>query len=72
MAGTIKTREKHVSHLTQDQLSALIELYRSGQLTKAEQSCRELLQSYPQSSMVLCVLGAVLQDLGQLEQAVKS
>jgi len=69
---TIKTKEKPVSNLTQDQFNALVNLYRSGQLTKAEQACRELLQSYPQSSMVLCVLGAVLQDLGQLEQAVKS
>ncbi len=67
-----KTEEKLVSNLTQDQISALINLYRSGQLTKAEQACRELLQSYPRSSMVLSLLGAVLQDLGQLEQAVKS
>ena len=70
--GNTKTGEKYVSHLTQDQLSKLISLYRSGQLTMAEQSCRELLQNYPQSSRVLCVLGAVLQDMGQLRQAVKS
>ena len=70
--GTTNTKEKHVSHLTQDQVNGLINLYRSGQLTKAEQTCRELLQSYPQSSMVLCVLGGVLQALGRPEQAVKS
>ena len=70
--STIRTKEKHVSQLTHDQFNALINLYRSGQLSEAEQTCRELLQSHPQSSMVLCVLGAVLQDLGRLEQAVQS
>ncbi len=71
-AQALRQKEKHVSHLTHDQFDALINLYRSGQLTEAEQTCRELLQSYPQSSMILCVLGAVLQDLGRLEPAVKS
>ena len=36
-----------------DQINALVNLYQSGQLTRAEQACRELLQTYPQSLIVL-------------------
>ena len=54
-----------------DQINALINLYQSGQMTEAEQACRELLQTYPQSLTVLNVLGAVLAGQGQLQQAVQ-
>ena len=30
-----------------DQINALINLYQSGQMTKAEQACNELMQAYP-------------------------
>ena len=42
---------------SQDQLNALINMYQSGQMRKAEQACRELLTIYPQSLTVLNVLG---------------
>jgi len=54
-----------------DQINALINLYRSGQMTKAEQACRELLRTYPQSLIVLDVLGAVLPRQEQLQEAVQ-
>ena len=54
-----------------DQINALVNLYHSGQMTKAEQTCRELLQSYPQSLTVLNVLGAVLPRQGQFQQTVQ-
>ena len=55
-----------------DQLNALINLYHSGQMTKAEQACKALMQTYPQSLTVLNVLGAVLAGQGQLPQAISS
>ena len=54
-----------------DQINALINLYYSGQLTKAEQACRELLETYPESLIVLNVLSATLAGQGQLQQAVR-
>ena len=56
---------------SQDQLNALVNLYHSGQMTRGERACRELLQTYPQSLIVLNVLGAVLAGQGQLQQAVQ-
>jgi TolA-binding protein len=49
---------------SQNQINTLINLYQSGQVTKAAQSCRELLHTYPQSLIVLNVLGAVLAGQG--------
>ena len=54
-----------------DQISALSNLYHSGQMTKAKQACRELLRIYPQSLTVLNVLGAILPKQGQFQQAVQ-
>ena len=61
-----------LSNPTPEQSNALISLYSSGQMAKAERACRELLQTFPQSSMVLNILGAALQALGQLAAAVSS
>ncbi|MDP7000112.1 MAG: tetratricopeptide repeat protein, partial [Candidatus Poribacteria bacterium] len=54
-----------------DRINALINLYHSGQMTKAEQACKELMQTYPQSLTVLNILGAVFAGQGQLQQAVQ-
>ena len=54
-----------------DQCNALINLYHSGQITKTEQACKELMQAYPQSLIVLNVLGATLVGQGQLQPAVQ-
>ena len=54
-----------------DQINALINLYHSGQMTKAEQACKELMQTYPESLTVLNVLGAALAGQGQFQQAVQ-
>ena len=48
-----------------DQINTLINLYHSGQMTKTEQACKELLRTYPQSLTVLNVLGVVLTGQGQ-------
>ena len=63
--------QAQMANPSQEQLNALINLYHSGQMLKTEQACKELLQTYPQSLIVLNVLGAVLQKQGQLPQAVQ-
>jgi len=57
---------------SQDKINALVSLFHSGQLKKAEQTCKKLLQDYPDSIIVINVLGAVLQELGQLDEAVQA
>ena len=54
-----------------DQINTVVNLYHSGQMTKTEQACKELLQSYPQSLTILNIFGAVLAEQGQLQQAVQ-
>ena len=54
-----------------DRINGLINLYHSGQMSQVEQACRQLLQTYPQSLIVLNLLGAVLAGRGQLLQAVQ-
>ena len=57
---------------SQDQMNALINLYNSGQLKEAEQACKKLLQTYPQSLIVYNVLGAAFQGQGKLQNAVQA
>jgi len=65
-----KKRQKSLDP-SPDRINALVNLYHSGQMSPAEQACRELLQTYPQSLIILNLLGAVLQNQGQLLQAVQ-
>ncbi len=64
--------EAEISNPPQDQITALVNLYNSGQMTETEQVCRELLQSYPQSLVVMNVLGAALCGQSKLQEAVES
>ncbi|MBU4132594.1 MAG: tetratricopeptide repeat protein [Proteobacteria bacterium] len=57
---------------SQDQINTLVNLYHSGQMIKAEQGCKELLQTYPQSIIVINILGVALQGQGKLQDAVES
>ena len=45
--------QAQMANPSQEQLNALINLYHSGQMLKTEQACKELLQTYPQSLIVL-------------------
>ncbi len=56
----------------QDQINLLINLYHSGKMVDAEQKCQELLQTYPQSFIVLNLLGAALKVQGKLQGAVQT
>jgi len=55
----------------QDELNALINLFKLGQMRKVEQRCKELIQSYPQSAVVLNILGLTFQAQGRLKEAVQ-
>lgn len=56
----------------QEQINALVNLYQSGQMTKAEQACKELLKTYPQSLVTNYLLGAALQGQGKFQEALES
>jgi len=64
--------QTQITNLTQGQINALTNLYYSGQITKAEQVCKELLQTFPQSLIVINVLGAALKGQGKLQEAVQA
>ncbi len=64
--------EEQDQNPSQDQLDALFDLFNSGEMLKAEQACRQLLQSYPNSLVVNNVLGVALKELGRLEEAVQA
>ena len=59
------------NHL-QEKINALVNLYKTGQMTKTEQACRELLQIYPQSLTVINILGVALQRQGKSQEAVQA
>ena len=54
-----------------DQINALVNLYKAGELLKTEQACRKLLLTYSESLIVFTILGAVLQGQGKLQEAVE-
>ena len=64
--------ETETSSPSQDQINSLVNLYQSGQMAKAEQACRELLNTYPQTLIVINVLGATLLGQGKLQEAVQA
>ncbi len=67
-----RNQAAQAENLPQEQVNALINLYQSGQMTKTEQACRELLQPHPESLFVINMLGAALRGQGKLREAVKS
>jgi tetratricopeptide (TPR) repeat protein len=67
-----KSLEAEISNPSNDQITALVNLYNSGQMTETEQACRELLQAYPQSPVVTNILGVSLISQGRLQEAVAS
>jgi len=56
---------------SKDQIDALLKHYHSGQMTQAEQASRALLRAYPQSGLVLNILGAALHAQGKLDEALQ-
>ena len=54
------------------QMNALRHLFESGQMNKAERVCKELLQSHPNSMVVINLLSAALGAQGKLQEAVQT
>ena len=67
-----RSEQERTPNPSQDKINALVSLFHSGQLEKAEQTCKKLLRVYPKSVVVINVLGAVLQELGKLDEAVQA
>ena len=55
---------------SQEQIHDLINLYQSGQTAQAGQTCRALLQTFPQSAIILNIHGAVLIKQDRLQEAL--
>jgi len=55
-----------------NQINALIDLYKTGQMSKTEEACRKMLQTYPQALVAINVLGAVLVTQMKFHEAVES
>jgi len=55
----------------QDQITTLANLYNSEQFIELEEASRELLQKYPQSSIVMGTLGTALSEQGQLKESIQ-
>ena len=53
-------------------IDAVRNLYRSGKLAEAEQTCKKLLFVHPRSETVLTILGATLRRLGKLDDALSN
>ena len=62
--------ETETSSPSQDQIDSLANLYQSGQMTKTEAACRDLLQKYPQSLIIMNVLGGALVGQGKLKESI--
>jgi len=55
---------------SQEQINGLVNLYQSGHIAEAGQTCRVLLQSFPQSAIVYNIYGAVLVKQDRPREAV--
>lgn len=53
-----------------DQIKELIKLYTSGNLTKAENEAKILIQKYPESFILFNILGVILNSQKKFEQAI--
>ena len=63
-------KDPGTAHPPNDQMQKVIQLYQSGNMAGTEQRCREMLKKYPDSFMLLNVLGAAIQAQGRIEDAI--
>lgn len=67
-----QSKQTQTINPSQEQVNELINLYHSGQMVETEQACRELLRTYPQSLIIINILGAALKGQGKLQETVKA
>ncbi|MGD9825578.1 tetratricopeptide repeat protein [Desulfobacter sp.] len=57
-------------HPPNDQIQGLIRLYQAGNMAQVEQNCKEMLKKFPDSFILFNLLGAAVQALGRVEEAI--
>nr|WP_319393552.1 tetratricopeptide repeat protein [uncultured Desulfobacter sp.] len=70
-----KSVEKKAEPLQQppnDRLQKVIQLYQTGNMAGTEQDCREMLKKFPDSFMLLNILGAAVQAQGRIKEAIQA
>ena len=67
-----QSAQEQTTQPSQVQIDALVNLYQTGQMAKAELACGKLLKSYPQSLAVINLLGVALREQGKLQEAVST
>ena len=68
----LKTPSKKLKDPPQDQLQILVDLCTKGELQKSVHAAEELLDKFPNSVILLNILGVANTGLGQLDTAIKS
>jgi tetratricopeptide (TPR) repeat protein len=77
-ASSLKKRERQppkgpgMDHPPNDRLQKVIQLYQAGNMAATEQRCREMLKAFPESYMLLNILGAAVQAQGRIKEATKT
>ncbi len=66
-----QTTKKQISNPPQEQINTLANLYYSGQMIRAEETCQEMLRVFPKSLIILNIWGAILRKQGKLHKAVE-
>jgi len=56
----------------QDQITALVNLFHLKQFVELEEASRKLLQKYPESSIVISMLGTALGEQGNLKESIQT
>ncbi|WP_320045266.1 tetratricopeptide repeat protein [uncultured Desulfobacter sp.] len=60
------------NHPPNDRIQRVIKLYQAGNMIQAEQTCKKQLNDFPDSFMLLNLLGAVVQAQGRVEEAIEA
>jgi tetratricopeptide (TPR) repeat protein len=72
LVGGLAQNAPKVQDPTQEQLQTFINLYNQGQLLQALREAENLIQIFPKSAFLFNIQGALLKDLGQLDQSIKA
>lgn len=77
-ASPLKTRETQPSeypgenHPPNDQIQRIFTMYQAGNMAQVEQSCKEMIKSFPDAFILFNLLGAAIQAQGRIEEAISA
>lgn len=63
--------KKNTKAIPKNQIESAIKLHQSGQLIQTERLCRQLLRKYPNTPIIISLLGASLQAQGESKKALQ-